>query len=139
MLHRSNWTLDKTMPVGNFIFRPVFLGNFFHAMVLLAWMCCLPDSQGKLQAQLPMPDPSLDVETANRIDQGVNLEMKKQNLVGAAVGVIDDGKIVYLKGYGFEVGFCFLFPHEELTPKKSCPSDKERILLDCESMFLLLF
>lgn len=101
MLHRSNLTLDKTMPVGNFIFRPVSLGSFFHAMVLLAWMCCLPDSQGEVQAQLPMPASSLDVETASEIDQGVNLEMKKQNLVGAAVGVIDDGKIVYLKGYGF--------------------------------------
>ena len=37
---------------------------------------------------------------SNRIDQAVEAEMNRQNAVGVAVGVIRDGRIAHLKGYG---------------------------------------
>lgn len=38
---------------------------------------------------------------AKAVDAAIGREMKKQQLVGVAVGVIENGRIVYLKGYGF--------------------------------------
>lgn len=38
---------------------------------------------------------------ASQVDQAVEAEMKRQNLVGVAIGIIWDGKIVYTKGYGY--------------------------------------
>ena len=35
------------------------------------------------------------------IDQAVMAEMKRQDLVGVAIGVLRGGKVVYVKGYGF--------------------------------------
>lgn len=35
------------------------------------------------------------------VDKAVKAEMEKQELVGVAVGIIQDGKVVYLQGYGF--------------------------------------
>lgn len=35
------------------------------------------------------------------VDKAVKAEMEKQELVGVAVGVIQDGKVVYTRGYGF--------------------------------------
>ena len=43
---------------------------------------------------------SLAPAKAEAVDAAVRAEMKKQKLVGVAVGVIEDGRIVYLKGYG---------------------------------------
>lgn len=43
---------------------------------------------------------SLAPEKAAAIDEAVAAELKKQDVVGAAVGIIQDGQIVYLKGYG---------------------------------------
>lgn len=37
---------------------------------------------------------------AKAVDKAIAGEMKKQQLVGVAVGVIENGRIVYLKGYG---------------------------------------
>jgi CubicO group peptidase (beta-lactamase class C family) len=34
------------------------------------------------------------------IDEAVNLELQQQQIVGAAIGVIDEGRIVYVQGYG---------------------------------------
>jgi CubicO group peptidase (beta-lactamase class C family) len=39
-------------------------------------------------------------EQAEAVDKAVRAEMAKGQLVGVAVGVIRDGKVVYLKGYG---------------------------------------
>lgn len=36
-----------------------------------------------------------------QIDAVVNAEMKKQQIVGAAIGIIQDSKIVYTRGYGW--------------------------------------
>lgn len=38
----------------------------------------------------------------NAIDDAMTSEMTKQNLVGLSVGIVKDGKVVYLKGYGNE-------------------------------------
>jgi len=35
------------------------------------------------------------------VDQAVTQQMERQKAVGVAVGVIRDGKVAYLKGYGF--------------------------------------
>jgi CubicO group peptidase (beta-lactamase class C family) len=34
------------------------------------------------------------------IDEAVNAELQRQRIVGAAIGVIDEGRIVYIQGYG---------------------------------------
>lgn len=41
-----------------------------------------------------------DREFASRIDAAVEAEMERQHAVGAAVGIIRDNRIVYLKGHG---------------------------------------
>lgn len=47
-------------------------------------------------------DAQLTPRTAAIVDDAVAKQMKQQKAVGAAVGIIQDGKLVYLKGYGFE-------------------------------------
>jgi serine beta-lactamase-like protein LACTB, mitochondrial len=42
----------------------------------------------------------LDAKTAAAVDAAVAAEIKRQGYVGAALGVIRDGEVVYLKGYG---------------------------------------
>ncbi|GMV44579.1 MAG: serine hydrolase [Myxococcales bacterium] len=39
---------------------------------------------------------------AKAIDKAVVKEMEKEEVVGLAIGVIEDGRIVYLQGYGYE-------------------------------------
>ncbi|MBI4461559.1 MAG: beta-lactamase family protein [Acidobacteria bacterium] len=46
--------------------------------------------------------PEEKVPQPNReVDDYVKAEMTRQNLVGVALGVVQDGKILYLKGYGW--------------------------------------
>lgn len=40
-------------------------------------------------------------EVAAQVDQAVKAEMKKQDLVGVSIGIVEDGEIVYLQGYGW--------------------------------------
>lgn len=42
----------------------------------------------------------LAAEKATAVDEAVSEEMENQDIVGAAIGIIQDGEIVYLKGYG---------------------------------------
>src|SRR5436305_1742921 len=42
----------------------------------------------------------LDARQAVAVDEAVRAVMARQHLVGVAVGVIRDGQIAYLKGYG---------------------------------------
>jgi CubicO group peptidase (beta-lactamase class C family) len=44
---------------------------------------------------------TLTPQKAAAVDGAVKAEIVRQNLVGAAVGVIDNGNIVYLQGYGW--------------------------------------
>jgi D-alanyl-D-alanine carboxypeptidase len=45
----------------------------------------------------------LDLSTRHRVDRAVKSEMTSQNLVGVSIGIIRQGKIVYVKGYGLAV------------------------------------
>ena len=44
----------------------------------------------------------LEVQEAAVVDAAVEQEMKRQKVVGVALGIIRDGHVVYSKGYGFE-------------------------------------
>lgn len=52
------------------------------------------------QIGLAAATKSLPVATAAAVDQAIVTELEAQGIVGAAVGIIQDGEIVYLKGYG---------------------------------------
>src|SRR5262245_7703595 len=52
------------------------------------------------QPQFVAAQNSLSAEDAADVDEAVLGEMRKQHLVGVAVGLLHDGEIVYLKGYG---------------------------------------
>ena len=43
----------------------------------------------------------LDKEKIRAIDEAVAIEMKKQDVVGLAIGIVQDGKVAYTKGYGY--------------------------------------
>ena len=47
-----------------------------------------------------LPAADLDKTAAERIDKTLEGELEKQELVGAALGIIVDGEVAYLKGYG---------------------------------------
>src|SRR5437763_1442263 len=44
---------------------------------------------------------TLPPEVAAAVDAAARADVERQQCVGAAVGVVRDGKIAYLKGYGF--------------------------------------
>lgn len=46
------------------------------------------------------PEPKVSAALIAKIDAAVQKEMEKQGLVGVAVGVLQQGEIVYLQGYG---------------------------------------
>lgn len=43
---------------------------------------------------------ALSAKTIAAIDEAVNAQIEEQNLVGLAIGVIRDGEVAYVKGYG---------------------------------------
>jgi CubicO group peptidase (beta-lactamase class C family) len=52
-----------------------------------------------MQPQLAV-SRTINADTAAAIDKAVEAELERQQIVGAAVGIIQDGAIVYVKGYG---------------------------------------
>lgn len=48
----------------------------------------------------------LDAASETIVDNYIQAEMASENMVGVSVGVIKDGEIVYLKGFGFEDDDC---------------------------------
>lgn len=58
--------------------------------------------QNGFHCEFPEQGTSDPVSENEIIDRAVQAEMCDQNLVGLAVGIVHDGRIVYLKGYGFE-------------------------------------
>ncbi len=68
------------------------------SLILLVFLCFGPalpchgqdKSRGKLSPK-----------RASAVDRAVNAELTKQQAVGVAIGIIQNGEIVYLKGYGF--------------------------------------
>jgi CubicO group peptidase (beta-lactamase class C family) len=53
------------------------------------------------KASAHLSDAYLDNMLNKQIDEIINDEMVKQNLPGIAIGVIENGKIKYVKGYGY--------------------------------------
>ena len=45
--------------------------------------------------------PATAASLGERVDLAMRAEIAKQNIVGLAVGVIEGGRITYIKGYGF--------------------------------------
>ena len=68
----------------------------FHARKLLP--ASLVSALCLLAVLLPAAD--LDKVATERLDRILEGELQKQSLVGAALGVIVDGEVAYLKGYG---------------------------------------
>ena len=56
-------------------------------------LCCLT-------ARTVVAAESLEAVDAAAVDEAVAAEMREQQIVGAAVGILYDGEIVYFKGYG---------------------------------------
>src|ERR1039457_1654576 len=48
------------------------------------------------QSQSLLPDSAIQ-----KIDSSMNSLMKKNNITGSSIGIVDNGKIVYTKGYGY--------------------------------------
>lgn len=58
-----------------------------------AVLLALPIAFGQERSSLP-------AATASKLETAVTAEIEKQSLVGAAVGVIENGKVAYVKGFG---------------------------------------
>ena len=67
-------------------------------LALLLWLNLTVTSRvGLAQDLIEHP---LDRAKAAAVDAAVDAEMRKQGLIGVAVGVVQDGRIVLLSGYG---------------------------------------
>jgi serine beta-lactamase-like protein LACTB, mitochondrial len=69
----------------------------------LLWLCPLLAVGGCARiapVSRPMVVASLPADEIASIDTAVRAEMTRQKLVGVAIGIIRDGDIVYLQGYG---------------------------------------
>ena len=65
--------------------------------LVMAWVCTGLANRAEAQ---PVASYLLTKPQAEAVDEGVQAEMERQKLVGVAVGVIREGEIVYLQGYG---------------------------------------
>lgn len=75
-------------------------------IVSLIGLALLQWPVGFTLAQTVVPSGSentwgLELERQQRVDQAVAEEMKRQKLVGVTIGVIENGQVVYVKGYGW--------------------------------------
>jgi CubicO group peptidase (beta-lactamase class C family) len=52
-------------------------------------------------AQAQETAPKLSADRIAQVDQAVQAAMEKGKIVGLAIGIIDQGEVVYLQGYGF--------------------------------------
>lgn len=64
--------------------------------ILAICICCVCTAESVAQRG-GLPPAQIE-----RVDAAMQAEMEKQNAVGLAVGVIRNGRIAYLQGYGFE-------------------------------------
>lgn len=67
------------------------------AILILLLITFTPSSFASAQSPKTLPP-----RTKKIVDEAVAQQMKRQKAVGVAIGVIQNGKVVYLKGYGFE-------------------------------------
>lgn len=68
-------------------------------LYLLAVLLVLSFSSQRLWAADPIDAP-LAPERAARMDSAIQAEMAREKVVGLAIGIIEHGRIEYLKGYG---------------------------------------
>ncbi|MGC3967668.1 MAG: serine hydrolase domain-containing protein [Pirellulales bacterium] len=70
----------------------------FQVVFVSAWfaLCSVAAAQA-----VAVPRNTLDADEAAAVDEAVVEQMREQGLVGVAVGLLHEGEIVYLKGYGF--------------------------------------
>ncbi|MEZ4887578.1 MAG: serine hydrolase [Chitinophagales bacterium] len=72
--------------------------KLFHSlcwMILFSRLFLLQSSSAQVQQALPASE-------SQQIEQIVNEEIVKQELIGLAIGVVNNGQIAYLKGFGYE-------------------------------------
>lgn len=72
----------------------------FARLASLLTVCALLTLVAPARAQDKAKGNTLAQAKAEAVDKAVKEEMEKQALVGVAVGIIQNGKIVYLQGYG---------------------------------------
>ncbi len=65
-------------------------------IVFIFWVALIP-LRGSAQEHLGQ---QLRAEKATAVDKAIQAEMARQEVIGVAVGIIQDGQVVYLKGYG---------------------------------------
>jgi CubicO group peptidase (beta-lactamase class C family) len=76
---------------------PNLVKPLFYALVLLALLVVIPACE-----EFPIEDIiTPPIGTIDAVDQAVLQEMREQELAGVAVGVIQNGQITHLNGYGF--------------------------------------
>lgn len=66
---------------------------------MLVWVFLLTPATSLGQIA-PTAIPPLPATTRAAIDKAVEAELQAQEIVGVAIGVIQDGKVVYVQGYG---------------------------------------
>ena len=72
--------------------------NFFKALMAVLCVVLVPcDAWGQLHRKSLISE-----KQAEAVDVAMTAEMTKQRAVGLALGIIRDGKIAYIRGYGFE-------------------------------------
>lgn len=74
--------------------------TLFLAAVVMATARTCPVSAQSNSAVAPAIANTLSAEDAAAVDEAVVEQIKEQGLVGVAVGLLYEGEIVYLKGYG---------------------------------------
>ena len=74
-----------------------FLHPFWVAKTTLITVCILIFYTANAQIEQALP-----IAQSNEIDQILQEEIAQQELIGVAIGVVNQGQISYLKGYGYE-------------------------------------
>ena len=70
-------------------------------MLIRTLILLLVTATSMAQSVEPTPSVQLDPIVQSSIDSIVSAEIERQNAVGVAIGVVQDGQVVFTKGYGF--------------------------------------
>jgi CubicO group peptidase (beta-lactamase class C family) len=74
--------------------RPVLLPSVFPARSLILLVACvLTDSTVNAQSKK-------ESEYAKRLDSSIEKTLREQKIPGVAVGIVEDGRLVYARGFG---------------------------------------
>jgi len=72
-----------------------FSASFVSALTIAVISLAVATANGRAEVKI-----AIDPKLAEQVDPPVQAEMDAQKLVGCAVGLVRDGRIVFLKGYG---------------------------------------